>query len=60
MMKDALPQVIKYSWFEIPMLLHLKMEQKRKTRGKYPVFQPARAVQGESVVLVFHRVYIGC
>lgn len=41
------------------MLLHLEMEyKKRKTRGKHPVFQPAQAVQGINVVLVFHRVYI--
>lgn len=41
------------------MLLHLEMEyKKRKTRGKHPVFQPAQAVQGISVVLVFHRIYI--
>lgn len=56
MVKDTLSQVTKYSSFVIPMLLHLVMEYKRKTRGKYPVFQPTETIQGVSDVLVFCRV----
>lgn len=59
MMKDAFSQVTKYSSFVIPKLLHLVMEYKRKTRGKYPVFQPTKAIQGVSDVLLFHRIDIG-